>query len=214
MRKSNFTPIEDILDIFDYNRIWYYIPGFTGYEVSNDNIVRSMKHYRKYPYGILIKPVKREPYGSSPDPLYELSDDNNERKRIRLSQIIHLAMSNQFAISGYPRATIITDTHSRNKFVKNKDGAYVKVYNGPKAGGGRNSFTIPPIDNNTYYPKFTIIQDGSEMPNMEYQHPEVTVPIESINGTQYYGRRDCRCICNIDIPIDEPYIPINIKETQ
>lgn len=212
IRKSKFTAIEDIMDIFDYNRVWYYIPGFNGYEVSNDNIIRSMKHYVKYPYGILIKPVKKEPYGSSPDPLYELSDNNNERKRIRLSQIIHLAMSNQFAVAGYPRATIITDGSSRNKFVKNQNGAYVKVYNGPKAGGGRKSFSIPPIDNvNTFYPKFTITQDGSEMPNMEYKQPEVKCPVRSIDGSEYYGRRDCRCVCNIDIPVDEPYISINIK---
>ena len=96
-----------------------------------------MKHYMKYPYGILISPVSREPYKSSTDPLYEISDDNNKRQRIRLSQIMHLAFTNQFSVLGYPRLTIITDTGSRNKYVKDENGAYTKVYNGPKKGGGR-----------------------------------------------------------------------------
>ena len=209
--RSNFTPIEDVLDIFDTTRMWYYIPNHNGYEVSSDGIVRSMKHYVKYPYGILIKPVKKEPYGSSPDPLYELSDNNNKRHRIRLSQIIHLAQSNPYTVAGYPRATIITDTSARNKFVKNKDGVYVKVYNGPKGGGGRNSFTIPPIDNDTHYPKFTIVQDGTEMPNMEYRQPKISVPIKSIDGSEYYGRKDCKCISDVNIPIEEAYIQFDIK---
>lgn len=199
MRKSNFKAVEDFIDIFDTNIYWLFIPGFNGYEVSNLGHIRSMKHYVKYPYGILIAPVKREPYGNSPDPLYELSDDNNERKRIRLSQIIHLAMTNRFAVAGYPRATIITNSSSRNTFVKNQNGAYVKVYNGPRKGGGRKSISIPPIDNTTHYAKFTIIQDGTERPNMEYREPEVKVPVTSIKGDEYYGRKDCRTICSIDV---------------
>lgn len=198
MGKSKYTPVESVLNIYD-ERWWYYIPGFNGYEVSNDGYVRSMKHYRIYPYGILIQKVKREPYGSYQDPVYELSDDNNKRHRIRLSQIIHLAMTNQFSVAGYPRATIITDSGSRNKYVKNENGAYVKVYNGPKPGGGRKSISIPPTDNNTHYAKFTIIQDGTEMPNMTYQQPQVKVPVRSIEGEIYYGRKDCRTICSVNV---------------
>ena len=59
--------------------------------------------------------------------VFELSDDNNQRQRIRLSQLAYLAASNQYAVAGYPRKTIITDTGSRNKFVKNKDGIYCNV---------------------------------------------------------------------------------------
>ena len=54
---ERFTPIQDVLDIYDPNRLWYNIPNFNGYEISNDNYIRSMKHYMKYPYGILIKKV-------------------------------------------------------------------------------------------------------------------------------------------------------------
>jgi hypothetical protein len=190
---ANFTPIEDIMNIFDPNRLWLYIPGFTGYEVSTDGFIRSMKHYRKYPYGILIKPVQREPYKNSTDPLYELSDDNNKRQRIRYSQIAHLANSNPYNVAGYPRTTIICNPGSRNKFVKNYDGAYVKVYNGRK-----KSYTkLPPPDNkHTFMPKFTIVQDGTEVPGMTYSQPELECPIRPIdpNSNVYYGRDDCRII--------------------
>ena len=158
-----------------------------------------MKHYLKYPYGILISPVTREPYGNSCDPLFELSNDNNERKRIRLSQIMHLALTSNYHVAGYPRATIITDNTSRNKYVKNANGAYVKVYNGNKPGGGRKSFTVPPMDNTARYAKFTIIQDGTERPGMTYCQSDIKVPIKPIEGDEYYGRKDCRTFCDFNV---------------
>lgn len=198
-KRKNFIGVEDVLNIFDTNRVWYYIPGFNGYELSSDGYLQSMKHYRRYPYGILIQPVKRKPYNTSTDPLYELSDNDNIRQRIRLSQLTQLAATNQFNVAGYPRATIITDGSSRNHFVRNEEGAYVKVYNGPKSGGGRNGHTMPLLDNKTRYAKFTIIQDGTEMPFMEYQQSKVRVPIKPIEGETYYGRKDCRTLCDINV---------------
>lgn len=188
MSANKFIAIENVLDPFDINRLWYYIPSFNGYEVSNDGYIRSMKHYRKYPCGIMIKPVSREPYGSSTDPLFEISDNNNKRQRIRLSQLIHLARTNQFSVMGYPRTTIVTNTGSRNKYIQKEDGAIVKVYNGNK------KFNTPLIDPTAHYPKFTVVQDGTEMPYMTYCQPEVTVPIWPLKGDQYYGRQDCKCI--------------------
>lgn len=178
MNSSQYTRVEDVLDLNDDNRLWLYIPNFNGYEVSNDGYIRSMKHFRKYPYGILIKPVKKEPYGSSPDPLFELSDNNNERQRIRLSQIMHLAMTNNFSVSGYPRTTRMRDCQSRN------DRHFVK-----------KSMKLPPLDKEAKYAKFTIIQEGTEHPKMEYSEPDVHVPVISIKGDEYYGRKDCRAIC-------------------
>lgn len=194
--KVRFTPIEDVLNIFDESRYWLYIPGFNGYEVSNDGYVRSMKHFRKYPCGILIKAVDREPYKSSTDPLYELSDDNNKRQRIRLSQIMHLAATNQYAVRGYPRATVVTSVSGRNKWVQNENGSYVKVYNGP---GVRKSLNIPPMDNTAKYFHFKVIQNGNETLGMTYKQPEYTVPIQSIKGDEYYGRKDCRTLCGSDV---------------
>lgn len=148
---SNFTPIENIMNIFDPSILWLKIDGFTGYEVSTTGYIRSMKHYRKYPYGILIKPL--EPYKNSNDPIYELSDDNNKRQRIRYSQIAELANKDPYSDPGYPRTTITSNPNSRNKFVKNDSGAYVKVYNGP-VSLARN----PLPEDKEYKPKFTIIQ--------------------------------------------------------
>lgn len=183
--RNQFTPIEDVLNIFDNTRYWLYIPGFNGYEVSNDGYVRSMKHYVKYPCGILIKPVNIKSKDSC-DPLYELSDDNNKRQRIHLSDIMQLAIKSQYSIGGYPRATMSTYSGSRNKWVKSDSGAYVKVYNGP---GVRKLLNTPPMDNTVKYHHFPVIQSGTE-----YQ-----VPIESIKGDEYYGRKDCRTHCGIDV---------------
>ena len=151
------------------------VSGFNGYEVSNDGYLRSMKHFRQFPMGILIKPVSRDPYGSSCDPLYELSNDNNKRVKIRLSQLMMLAANNQYAVSGYPRATIVTDTHSRNEkiFIKRE---------------------IPLMDNTQHYAKFTVIQEGNEHMNMSYIGPQVKVPVSSIDGKEFYGRKDCRTL--------------------
>ena len=92
---------------------------------------------------------------------------------------------------GYPRHTIITSSSGRNKFVKNNEGAYVKVYNGPHR---TTKLSIPPMDNTAHYAKFTVIQDGTEAFGMSYRQPEYTVPVESIKGNEYYGRKDCRTI--------------------
>lgn len=203
IHSRRFIAVEDVLDIFDNNRYWYYIPNFNGYEVSNDGYLRSMKHFRKYPYGIIIKPVDRDGYKGSCDPLYEISDDNNNRQRIRLSQLMHLAVTSQYAVRGYPRSTIVSNSSARNKFVQDSNGAYKKVYNGP---GCKKSLNIPPMDNTAHYAKFTIIQDGTEALGMTYRQPEYIVPIESIkNNNEYYGRKDCR------VKIAEPLnqIPIN-----
>lgn len=190
---ANFTPIEDVMNIFDPNILWLYIPGFNGYEISTNGYIRSMKHYIKYPYGILIKPVQREPYKSSNDPLYELSDNNNKRQRIRYSQLAALANENPYSIDSYPRHTMLCNTGSRNKFVKNDQGAYVKVYNGSR--GGKANAKLP--DNTkTHYAKFTILQDGTETIGMHYRQPEYIVPFVSVDpdNDEYYGREDCRII--------------------
>lgn len=180
VHRRDYTPVESVIDINDDNILWSYIPGFNGYEVSNNGYLRSMKHFRKYPYGILICPVNRAPYGDSCDPMFELSNDNNERVKIRLSQLIMLAANNKYSVSGYPRHTYISDCHSRN------DRHFVNKY-------------IPPVDNTAKYAQFTVIQDGTEMPHMEYQGTQVKVPISSIEGTEFYGRKDCRVVPRFSI---------------
>ena len=176
-----YVGIEQVLNIYEPSRVWYYIPGYNGYEVSNDGYLRSMKHYRRYPYGIMINPIKMKD-GSircPQDPIFELSDNNNERQRIHLSQLMHLALTNPYTVSGYPRATIITDTSSRN------DRHFVK-----------KSIKIPPIDNTAHYAKFTIISDGEEVPGMTLkEEPDYTVPLVSTRKKKtnrtFFGRSDC-----------------------
>lgn len=118
-RISKFIPVERYINPLSQDILWYYIPGFNGYEISNTGIVRSMKHYKKYPYGILIRP--REV--SDPlelftkvfdDLIYELSDNNNKRQVVRRSELQYLASTNPYYIQGYPRKTIVTDIASRN----------------------------------------------------------------------------------------------------
>lgn len=126
-KTSQFIPVENFIDPLDQNIWWYYIPGFNGYEISNTGIVRSMKHYRKYKFGILIKPKEINniielftvPYSEL---TYELSDNNNERKVIKRSELQYLASSNPYHVQGYPRRTIITDIAPRNQriFIQKK----------------------------------------------------------------------------------------------
>lgn len=131
---NKFVGVEQVLNIND-NRLWYYIPGFNGYEISNDNFIRSMKHFKKYPYGILIR-AKRDINGNiihPENPIYELSNNNNKRISLHLSDIINLAQTNQQIVQGYPRRTYQTDISSRNQrctiqrdIVNNKEVRHVK----------------------------------------------------------------------------------------
>lgn len=178
-RSKKYTPIEDVLNIYE-PRYWYYIPGFNGYEISNDSLIRSMKHKFKYPYGILIKPIKEK--SNSQDLLFELSNNDNERKKIRLSEIIHLAQTNPYVVSGYPKPTYIGDGNPRNDrhFVKKKQ--------------------VPVLDNTRFMPKFTVREDPMQQTLDKIQRtPEVRVPIISIKGDIYYGREDRRTFSDSDV---------------
>lgn len=156
---NKFTLVEDVLGVYN-DRVWYYIPHYNGYEISNDGYIRSMKHYRKYPFGILISPKKSK--GKIIQ--YELSNDNNERDILSLDEIKNLAFNNpRYNINGYPRKTLSTDISPRNQryFVRKKQDNLQS-------------------DKRLIYPKFTVIKEDKE----------IVCPIESINGGIYYGRKD------------------------
>ena len=112
MSNNNFILVEEVMDIHDSSRYWMYIPGFNGYEISNDYYVRSIKHWKKYPFGILLQPRKNK---SDTEPVYSMSNDNNERVSLPLSEIYRLAMSVANCTPGYPRRTIETNKGSRNQ---------------------------------------------------------------------------------------------------
>jgi hypothetical protein len=110
-----YTPVEAYINQYDSSVLWNYIPTFNGYEISNNGYVRSMKHFRKYPFGMLIHPVI-----PGNDPTYELTNDNNERVRMKFSELLSLSQNNKYVIAGYPRKTCISDNHSRNKVISKK----------------------------------------------------------------------------------------------
>lgn len=109
MRKE-ITGIETILPVNEPGILWYSIPGFNGYEISNGCIVRSMKNYKKYPYGMLISPK-----GKAENPSFTLSNDNGERVTIKLSEIMKIVSETYNKIPGYPRHTWEYDISGRDK---------------------------------------------------------------------------------------------------
>ena len=122
-----FNKVEDYINPSNTNIFWYYIPGYNGYEISNTGILRSMKHYKKYPYGLLVKPKEvkdiREIFVNNIDFTYEISNNNNERVVVNRSTLWNLSQTNPYGVSGYPRYTYITDMAPRNQRIfvtKNK----------------------------------------------------------------------------------------------
>ena len=87
------------------NDVWFYIPGFNGYQINKEGLVRSMKMMYKNPGHIL----KRDKSGK-----YTLTNDNNERIRISSKELIDItfnsgidlvpAMENEVYLGGRNRA--------------------------------------------------------------------------------------------------------------
>lgn len=121
--KGKFIEVADVLGLGPERR-WLYIPGYNGYEISTDGYLRSMKHYKKYPTGILIRPV-------SGTDTFEISNDHNKRVRVNINELKQLAEANKFVIADYPRKTYVCDMAPRNNraFIPNeskpKDEAYI-----------------------------------------------------------------------------------------
>lgn len=133
---GKFVEVADVLG-FDPQRLWYYIEGFNGYEISNDGYVRSMKHYKSYPTGMLIRPKTKD--GQT----FELSDDYNRRVKITRSELWDIAMHNKYIHAGYPRKTHLTDASSRN----------IKAFIPPSP---------KPVEKTGIIPKFTIIKEKTD----------------------------------------------------
>lgn len=191
MKRS--IPLETVVDVNDPNLWFYFIHSFPSYEISSpishdiydrngillynkgSSIVRSLKSVYQYNYGILVRPRSR---ANPNDPTFELTNNQNERVCVRLSQLVYLAKNPPFAVSGYPRHANMVGLTCRNdrKFIVKK-------------------LKSPQLDNTTrFYPKFHIIADEDEVlkknPNMIPVNSLVHIPIESIDGSEYYGRKD------------------------
>ena len=191
MRKS--IPLEEVVDINDPNLWFYYIHNFPSYEISSpishdiynekreiiykagSSIVRSLKSVHQYPFGNLVRPKQRSNIN---DPAFELTDLNNNRTTVRLSQLVYMAKNLPYAVSGYPRHANMVSLNCRNEriFVNKK-------------------LKQPQLDNTVrFYPKFNIIEDDdsvlSKNPNMIPIDNPIHCPIESLDGSEYYGRKD------------------------
>lgn len=133
--RSKPIPVETVLDINEA-RMWHYIPGFRGYELSDDGYVRSTKNFNVYPYGMLLRPVS-----SKGGNTFMLSNDDNKRVKISVEQLKELVKNDKFKHAGFPRATLLNNASSRNQQ------AFVKKEPKPK-----------PSDK-IFMPRFTIVHE-------------------------------------------------------
>ncbi len=113
---NNHIGMEQVIGLYDTETLFYHLHYFPSYEISNrtslhGHLVRSFKSAHKYPYGMLMKPKNGSDYN---DPVYELTDLNNERKLVKLSELLYMAMNPPYAVSGYPRRIYEVDNTCRN----------------------------------------------------------------------------------------------------
>ena len=75
---KNVKPIE-YLGIYD-NLMWCDLaPQYPGYQLSNTGIIRSMKFYKKYPYGIIIE---------SNNGIVKISNSLNQTEQINIEDLM------------------------------------------------------------------------------------------------------------------------------
>lgn len=101
----NVTPIESVLDIYDNRILWADLgPHFKGYQISNTGIIRSMKFYKRYPYGTLV---------SITNSTVRLSNSLNQIEQVSMNDLC-----NNKYIFNIP--TYYTDPSSRNPIITSK----------------------------------------------------------------------------------------------
>ena len=71
--------VDQVINISDPSVIWFRIPGFPGYEISNTNYIRSFKSRKKYPYGTLVKHDKNN--------YVIITNSNNQRIKLNFGDI-------------------------------------------------------------------------------------------------------------------------------
>ena len=105
----NKIPIETVVNINDYSILWADLgPRYNGYQISNlTGLVRSMKFYKKYPFGILIKPDDKG--------MIKLSNSLNQVETIDVKNLFRSIPKKDFIIP-----TNSTYTRSRNPFITSK----------------------------------------------------------------------------------------------
>jgi hypothetical protein len=99
-----YLRVEDYIDLNDKTIKWYDIPNYNGYQISTTGHIRSLKHYKKYPFGILIKHKNN---------LFTLTNSNNIRTTVSYNEIVNLVKNSEYSLS-YPKDTNTTSYSSRN----------------------------------------------------------------------------------------------------
>ncbi len=119
-------------------RYWQCIKGYNGYEYSNDGLLRSMKNYKKYPYGKLLVKYKE----SNGKFYFFLSNNSNERVKVYEEDIIKIIKSDKNPIY---RENYQTDISSRNTVL-------VKP---------RKKKNTAPLKQNIGIPKFSVVDEDN-----------------------------------------------------
>lgn len=97
-------PIESVVNIYDTSILWADLgPQYNGYQISNTGLVRSMKFFKKYPFGILLEPENGK---------IKISNSLNQ-----IEQVDVLNIYNSLSRSSFNIPTNSTYTRSRNPFI-------------------------------------------------------------------------------------------------
>ena len=100
-------PIESVINIYDPNIVWAELgPDYKGYQISNTGLVRSMKFFKKYPYGILLEPTNG---------IVKISNSLNQTIQVDIMNIFNSKKKSDFVIPTYS-----TYTRSRNPLITSK----------------------------------------------------------------------------------------------
>ena len=100
-------PIESVINIYDPNIVWAELgPDYKGYQISNTGLVRSMKFFKKYPYGILLESING---------IVKISNSLNKTVQLDIMNIFKSKKKSDFVIPTYS-----TYTRSRNPLITSK----------------------------------------------------------------------------------------------
>lgn len=142
-------PVEQIFYPHDYSITWYPITGFPGYEAtiipSGQLFVRSLKQFKKFPFGDLIYPNNS---------VYQMSNYNNQRVNVSINEVVE----NMDKDNGRP-----TDRIERFKARNKRMG--IMCVDSPDVGKVvKNPKPLRRKQDKEYFmPKFTIIKENDDI---------------------------------------------------
>jgi len=110
-------PIERIVNLYDTSIMWADLgPHYNGYQISNTKLIRSLKFFKKYPYGTLIEP-------DSKGRVY-LSNSRNQSEQVSVDELFNSKKQKDFNIPTYS-----VYTRSRNPLITSESDLMKKKAN-------------------------------------------------------------------------------------